>query len=156
MAGTSSPDAPKYLPADVRAQWQATYDKAYGQAKLDSPDNERAQRIAALKTANAMLVVPPPKSAADIDALARWQLVKPAETRPINGVQMRVCVTADGRKYMFPVTAATAPATALSDMTKDQLVTHAQTNHGITLDPKTTKADMIATIQAAAGTAASN
>ena len=98
MASTNVPEAPKHLSDAAAKQWQDTYAKALAQAKLDIPDNERAQRIAALKRANAMLAVPAPQSAADIDKLEDWQCMK-RETR--DGV--RVCVTTDGRKYSFPV-----------------------------------------------------
>lgn len=96
----SIPEAPKHFPDSVKAQWQKKYSNALAQAKLDSPDNERAQRVAALKAANSMLAVPAPKSAADIDALEEWQVMR-GTRRTVDG--NRVCITSDGRKYGFPV-----------------------------------------------------
>ena len=103
-ATVTAPAAPSFMSTKAANQWQATYVKALAQAKLDSPDNERAQRVAALKAANALLSIPAPKSAADIDKLEAWQTVM-SETRTVDGVQTRVCVTSDGRKYSFPVLA---------------------------------------------------
>ncbi len=96
------PDAPAHLSEKAAKQWQAAYAKAFTQAKIDNPDNERAQRVSALKAANAMLAITPPQSAADIDALDNWQF-QLRETRTVDGVATRVCVTSDGRKYAFPV-----------------------------------------------------
>jgi hypothetical protein len=91
------PAAPAYLSESAAKQWRDTYGKALDQAKIGSPDNERAQRVTATKAANAMLAVPAPQSAADILALAPWQTLK-LETK--DGVVS--CVTTDGRKYSFP------------------------------------------------------
>lgn len=92
------PAAPSYLPIAQQKQWQATYAKALQQAQIDTPGNDRAQRAAATKAANAMLAVPAPQSAADIDKLAGWQVLQRG-TRDGS----RFCVTTDGRKYSFPV-----------------------------------------------------
>lgn len=97
----SVPDAPSHLPEKVAAQWKAAFAKALAQARLDTPNNERAQRVAALKAANAMLAIPAPASAADIDKLEDWQVVKRG-TRTVGGVEESFCVTSDGRKYCFP------------------------------------------------------
>ena|ERR1017187_5085769 len=98
----TAPDAPAHLSAKAAKAWQAQYLKAYAQAAIDSPDNLSAQRSAALKSANAMLAVPAPTSAADIDKLDGWQALL-RETRIVKGVATSVCVTTDGRKYSFPV-----------------------------------------------------
>lgn len=96
------PAAPKHLPEDVQKQWQTEYEKALGAAKNDTTD-VKAQQRAATKAANRLLSVPEPKSAADIDKLEEWQVLK-RETRSQKvGPQLRVCVTADGRKYSFPI-----------------------------------------------------
>ena len=95
------PAAPSYLPDAQQKQWQAAYAKALKQAQIDTPNNERAQRAAATKAANAMLAVSAPQSAADIDKLADWQVIQ----RGTRG-DTRFCVTADGRKYSFPIKAA--------------------------------------------------
>ncbi len=97
-----APAAPSYLPDAQADKWQDAYSKAFAQAQRDYPDNLSQQRAAAAKAANAMLAVAAPKSAADIDALENWQFLR-RETRKIGGVDTRVCVTADGQKYSFPV-----------------------------------------------------
>jgi hypothetical protein len=96
------PDAPAHLSDKAAKQWAASYTKALAQAKIDTPDNDSAQRIAALKAANALLAVPAPTSAADIDALEGWQFLMRG-TRTTNGVDTRFVVTTDGRKYSFEV-----------------------------------------------------
>jgi broad specificity phosphatase PhoE len=107
------PDAPAHLSDKAAKQWAATYTKALAQAKIDTPDNDSAQRTAALKAANALLAVPAPTSATDIDALDDWQFLL-RETRTVKDVETRVCVTTDGRKYSFPVPPA---KTAKADKT---------------------------------------
>jgi hypothetical protein len=89
-------------------QWAAAYTKALAQARLDYPDNASAQRTAALKAANALLAVPAPTSAAEIAKLEEWQVLL-REDRIVNGVSTRICVTADGRKFSFPIPAAAEP-----------------------------------------------
>lgn len=106
---TVAPVAPAHLSPKAAAQWTASYQKAHAQAKIDHPENERAQRTAALKVANALLAVPAPTDAAAIDKLEEWQVLS-RETRNIKGVPTRVCVTTDGRKYAFPLTGVKAPA----------------------------------------------
>lgn len=97
------PDAPKHLDDKAKKQWQDSYTRAFAQAKIDYPENESAQRTAATKEANKMLAVPAPESADDIDALKDWQVLIRETRTSADGSQMRVCVTADGRKYSFPV-----------------------------------------------------
>lgn len=97
-----APSAPGYLPEAQQQEWQATYAKAFKQAQIDTPSNDRAQRAAATKAANAILSVAAPTSAAEIDKLKAWQVIR-RETVTIGKIPMRVCVTADGRKYRFPV-----------------------------------------------------
>jgi hypothetical protein len=127
-------------------QWAAAYTKAFAQAKLDYPDNESAQRTVALKSANALLAVPAPTSADEIAKLQEWQVLL-REDRTIKSVPTRVCVTVDGRKYAFPI-ADTAPQSVdLSKMTKEQLIAHAAEVHDLTLEPASSKADLIAAIQ---------
>jgi|GEM_PF-3775820 len=101
---TTLPAAPAHLPESAKKQWRAGFAKAFELAKRDNPEDTNAQRSAATKSANAMLAIPEPKSAADIDALEEWQVMpKTRETRDVEGVSTRVCVTSDGRKYSFPV-----------------------------------------------------
>lgn len=100
----SIPAAPSHLPEKAAQQWQAAFVKAFKQAQLDTPGNERAQRVAALKTANSMLAVPAPTCADDINKLEGWQVIKRG-TRVVAGVEEAFCVTSDGRKYVFPVIA---------------------------------------------------
>jgi hypothetical protein len=95
---SEAPAPPAHLPEAIATKWKTLYVKALAQAKIDAPDNPRLQRIAALKAANTLLTVPAPKSAADIDALESWQAIKRYD---LNG--NRVCITADGRKYTFPI-----------------------------------------------------
>jgi membrane-bound lytic murein transglycosylase B len=102
--GTMTPSAPACMSSKAQKQWQAAYEKALAQAKLDSPDNPSAQNAAALKAANALLAVPAPTCHADIDKLEDWQKILD-ETRVIKSVPHRVCVTTDGRKYAFPIPA---------------------------------------------------
>jgi hypothetical protein len=96
----TTPAAPKFLPAAVQKKWQDAYEKALKQAAIDHPEDESQQRAIATKEANRLLVVPAPESAKDIDALADWQVL----TRGTKNGQKFV-VTADGRKYSFPVQA---------------------------------------------------
>lgn len=118
------PAPPAHMSESAAAQWTATYSKALKQAQNDLPGKESAQRAAALKAANALLAVPAPTSAAEIDKLEPWQVLV-RETRTIKGVVKRVCVTTDGRKHSFPVEAAkpakaaTAAAAAASSATND-------------------------------------
>jgi hypothetical protein len=98
------PDAPKHLPDPAKKQWRESYVKAFDLAKRDNPDNESAQRGAASKAANAMLSVPAPQSADDIQALEKWQVLHRG-VRTIEDIEIAFCVTSDGQKYAFPVTA---------------------------------------------------
>jgi hypothetical protein len=102
-----TPDPPAHLSEAAKKQWTSLYVKALAQAQRDSPDNERAQRTAALKAANTMLAVTPPTDAAGIAALEPWQVLLRSD-RVVKGVNTRVCVTVDGRKYSFPVEDAPA------------------------------------------------
>jgi hypothetical protein len=104
-AAPAKPTAPApsgHLSAAAAKAWTAKYIATLTQAQLDYPGNDRAQRTAALKAANALLAVPAPDSAAAIDKLEEWQVVL-RETRVVKGVSTRVCVTADGRKYSFAI-----------------------------------------------------
>ncbi|MHB1673780.1 MAG: hypothetical protein ACYCSP_05965 [Acidobacteriaceae bacterium] len=103
----STPAPPAHMSTDAAKQWTAAYTKALKQAQADMPNNVSGQRAAALKAANALLAVPAPTSATEIDTLEPWQVLV-RETRTVKGVPMRVCITADGRKYSFPVEAAPA------------------------------------------------
>lgn len=104
MANENTPAAPKHLPEDVQKKWQGEYSKALAAAKNDTND-AKAQHRAATKAANRLLAVPEPKSAADIDALEDWQVLK-----RFTKDGKTSCVTSDGRKYSFPV-AAPKPTT---------------------------------------------
>lgn len=106
------PKAPAHLPKDIQTQWTKLYTDAYTAAIKDAPGNDRGARQAATKAANALQRVTPPTSAAEIDALADWQLAKPRETKTIDGVTSRVCYTIDGQKYVFPVEAKPAESDA--------------------------------------------
>jgi hypothetical protein len=97
-----TPDPPAHLSDTAKKQWTALYVKALAQAQRDNPDNERAQRTAALKAANQMLSVTPPKNAAEIAALEPWQVLLRSD-RVEKAVNVRVCVTTDGQKYRFPI-----------------------------------------------------
>jgi hypothetical protein len=92
------PSAPSYLSKKAQKQWTDAYVKALAQAKLDRPENIGAQNNAALKAANALLAVPAPTSAKEIDNLEDWQKI----LDEVRGTT-RHCVTSDGRKYSFPV-----------------------------------------------------
>lgn len=107
-----TPDPPAHLSDAAKQQWTNLYVKALAQAQRDNPDNERAQRTAALKAANQMLAVPAPKDADGITALEPWQVLLRSD-RVEKGVNIRFCITTDGRKYRFPIdTPAPAPAPA--------------------------------------------
>jgi hypothetical protein len=108
----TTPAAPKFLPAAVQKKWQDAYEKALKQAAIDHPEDESQQRAIATKEANRLLVVPAPESAEDIDALEDWQVL----TKGTKNGQTFV-VTADGRKYSFPV-AAEEPAKGKKDKSK--------------------------------------
>jgi len=148
MANENTPAAPTHLPAEIQKKWQGEYEKALAAAQNDSPTDTKAQHRAALKAANRLLAVAAPKSAAEIDALESWQVLK-RETRRGN----RVCVTADGRKYSFPVPAAAEPAAPeaveLSSLTKAQLVDYAKENHDLQLNATDSKDKLIAAIEEA-------
>lgn len=149
------PNAPAHLSDKAQKQWSATYAKALAQAKIDAPSNVSAQRAIALKAANALLAVPAPTSATEIDKLEAWQVLK-RETRLVNGAPVRVCVTTDGRKYSFPIQAAASAAIDFAKLSKAEIVDHASSVHGLALDASQTKAEMIdqvnAHITAATGT----
>jgi hypothetical protein len=148
-----TPAPPAHLSAAAKLQWKGLYLKALAQAQVDQPGNERAQRVIALKAANALLSVPAPKTAADIDALEPWQVLLRG-TRQEKGEQVKFCVTTDGRKYKFPfeepAQAAAAAPVDLTGMTKAQIVSHAAEVHGLTLDPAAKKEDLIAAVTAKA------
>lgn len=146
----STPVVPEYLSLAAAKQWTAAYAKALDQAKIDQPNNASIQRGIALRAANALLAVPAPKSAADIDKLEPWQ-VRVRETRTIKGEQLRVCVTTDGRKYSFPIQAVaqtTQGPLDIGKLSKADLVDHALSVHGLSLDASSTKAEMIDAINA--------
>ncbi len=105
------PKAPAHMSTDAAKQWTAAYTKALKQAQVDMPNNASGQRAAALKAANALLAVPAPTSAVEIDTLEPWQVLV-RETRTVKGVPTRVCITTDGRKYSFPVEVAEPEAPA--------------------------------------------
>lgn len=115
---TQTPAPPANLPPEIQQKWTDLHDKALAQAKQDNGNNERGARIAAVKAANTLQRVTPPTSAAEIDALEDWQVIR-RETKTIKGVATRLCVTIDGRKYAFPVDAA-APAPASKKGAKQQ------------------------------------
>lgn len=116
------PPAPAHLSDKAQEKWTEMYKSALEAAKRDTPDNERAQRTTALKAANAIQAVKPPTSAAEIDALEDWQVVR-RETKAVKlpgqkqETMCSVCVTIDGRKYIFP--APTAPPVADDDADDD-------------------------------------
>lgn len=110
---TNIPAAPAHLPKPIREKWTAAYQAALENAARNTPGNERAQRIAALKAANAIQSVKPPTSLLEVDALEAWQFIR-RETKEVQGVLSRVCVTIDGQKYIFPARTA-APEAALVD-----------------------------------------
>ena len=99
---TNQPAPPAFLNAKAAKQWSKTYADTLVQATVAIPDNPRAQRIAALKAANAMFTISPLKTTKDADALESWQKLKDV-TITIDGVNTRVVVTCDGRKYAFPI-----------------------------------------------------
>lgn len=111
MATTDQiPNPPQNLPAEIKDKWTARYKKSLEQAKQDYPDNPSRQRQTANREANALLKIAAPQSAADIDALERWQVIQRG-SRNLDGKSIRFCVTIDGRKYSFPVqTAPVSPA----------------------------------------------
>ena len=134
------PAPPAHLSAKAAKQWTKLYTDALAQAKIGTPDNERMQRMTALKAANALLAVPAPTSIADVDKMEDWQKLLD-QTKLINNVNTRVVVTAYGRKYAFPVAPAAAPAPDLPTMTKAEIVAHAADAHGLQLDPGAKKED---------------
>jgi len=139
-----TPAAPVHLSVAAKTQWTAKYATAHAQAKIDHPDNPGAQRTAALRSANTVLKVPEPKSAADIEVLEPWQVLL-RSTRNVNGIQTLVCVTTDGRKYSFPISSP-QPSVDLNAMSKWQLISHAFDVHGLELDSSLKKNEMIAAI----------
>jgi hypothetical protein len=137
-----TPAPPAHLSDTAKKQWTANYIAAHAQARIDHPDNPGAQRTVALRSANTILKVPEPRSAADIEALEPWQVLL-RSTRDIDGVKTLLCVTADGRKYSFPIKAPVD----LQAMNKAQLVDHALEVHGLELDSNLKKDEMVAAIE---------
>lgn len=103
MAKRHSP--PNFLPPAQKKVWEARYDQALKDAKVNYSNDEKAQATAANKAANAMLVVTPPETAEHIDKLPEWQIVGKRSNKLIDGVEHRTVVTIDGRKYAHPVAA---------------------------------------------------
>ncbi|HEX4039069.1 MAG TPA: hypothetical protein VHX37_13495 [Acidobacteriaceae bacterium] len=101
---TQTPAPPANFPPEIQEKWTDLHNKAFAQAMQDNGNNERNARIAAVKAANTLHRVTPPTSAAEIDDLYDWQVIR-RETKTIKGVATRLCVTIDGRKYAFPVDA---------------------------------------------------
>jgi hypothetical protein len=89
---------PSHLSSKAQKAWSKTYQSTLASAANDFPNDVSRQRQAALKAANQMLAVPPPTSATDINNLEDWQIILKG-TRDGNVF----CVTADGKKYSFPV-----------------------------------------------------
>lgn len=147
MANDNIPAPPPFLNAKKAAEWTSSYKAALVQAKIDSPNNERTQRIAALKAANKMFTIAAPQNTADADKLEPWQKLKD-ETKVIDGVPTRVLVTSDGRKYTFDLGNAAPAAPDLQAMTKAEIVAHAADVHGLALDPTLKKDELIAAVAA--------
>jgi len=80
--------APKHLPIEQRKKWDGLYSAALNTARMSHPDDEKTQHTVALKEANKMLAVAPPKSAAEIDKLEDWQ-VQSRVTKEIDDVPHR-------------------------------------------------------------------
>jgi hypothetical protein len=98
---------PKFLPEDQKKKWQGTYDATLKQAKANPSNSDSQAHAAALKEANKLLAVPTPTSAADIEKLEAWQVVKRGP-RLIDGKEHLSCITIDGKKFAFPVAAKNA------------------------------------------------
>lgn len=98
------PAAPSFLPPELKKKWEGAYADGLKQAQEDSPNDLATQKQAAAREANRLVRVPECKSAADVKALADWQVIRREEV----GGQIK-CVTIDGKKYAFDVTAP-APA----------------------------------------------
>lgn len=95
-------NAPAHLPESVQKKLHDKYNEAKKAAAVNYPDDESTQHIVATKEAHKLLAVKAPESAADIDKLEEHQVLQRG-TRVIKGSEHRVCVTADGKKYSFPV-----------------------------------------------------
>jgi hypothetical protein len=92
------PQAPAILPAAEAKKWKETYASALKQAQADHPDDVPSQLKEALREANRILRVPEPKTAADVEKLAPWQVLKKSVGE---GGVVRV-ITCDGKKYEVP------------------------------------------------------
>jgi hypothetical protein len=92
------PEAPQCLPKKERAEWAELYAKAFRQAQRNFPEDEAAQRQAALREANRMLQVPEPKSHEEALALPAHQVLL---SEVVDG-ELRI-VTTDAKRYKFPV-----------------------------------------------------
>jgi hypothetical protein len=89
------PQAPAILPPAEAKKWKETYASALKQAQADHPDDVPSQLKEALREANRILRVPEPKTAADVEKLAPWQVLKKSVGE---GGVIRV-ITCDGKKY---------------------------------------------------------
>jgi|SRR5579864_3960678 len=103
------PEPPKHLPADLQEKWAAVYEKTHLQSQDDNPDGgDSTHQYNALKEANRLLRVEPPKSHSEAMKLRDHEVAKrevgfiDAQGKRVNDGVLRV-VTTDGKKYKFPV-----------------------------------------------------
>jgi len=100
------PEAPKHLPASVKAEWRRAYAAAMKKAQADYPEQKTIQTQFALREANRLLQVPEPKSYKDADALPNHHVVRREVVKVDDkGNHELRLVTSDGKKYKFPAPA---------------------------------------------------
>lgn len=95
--------APRHLPNKLKQEWNKAYSEEKKEALRNDPDNPNAARVIALKAANKLLRVNEPTSAQDIAKMEKHEYIHRGE-REVDGVMHATVVTADGKKFAFPLT----------------------------------------------------
>jgi hypothetical protein len=98
---TTIPNAPKHLPAALKAEWKKSYAVALKKAQADIPDSAMAQAQYALREANRLLQVPEIKNYKAAMELPPHHIVKREVVKGEEGHELQL-VTSDGKKYKFP------------------------------------------------------
>jgi hypothetical protein len=104
------PEAPKHLPAKLKAEWKKAYLAAYKKAQADYPEQKTMQAQCALREANRLLQVPEIRSYKDAIDLPNHHVVQREVVKTDEGHELRL-VTSDGKKHKFPAPAPEEPKT---------------------------------------------
>jgi hypothetical protein len=118
MATLHVPNPPAHLLKTLQAKWKEAYIAAHKQATLDIPENPSAQHTQALKAANQLGKVAEPVNHTEAAKLVEafqtggengWKIIGHG-ARMIGGMLHLHIVTANGRKYAYPIPPEVAPA----------------------------------------------